>query len=77
MTELVQVALAEDITEAEELQTILERAGIASELETAVEHHPRETENAPQKVLVPEESLEAAQHAIEALTDPDDLVSDV
>ena len=77
MTELVQVALAEDITEAEELQTILERAGIASELETAVEHHPRETENAPQKVLVPEESLEAAQHAIEALTDPDDLLSDV
>jgi hypothetical protein len=77
MTDLVQVALAEDIAEAEELQTILQRAGIASELETAVEHHPRETENAPQKVLVPEESLEAAQHAIEALTDPDDLVSDV
>jgi hypothetical protein len=71
------VALAEDIAEAEELQTILQRAGIASELETAVEHHPRETENAPQKVLVPEESLEAAQHAIEALTDPDELVSDV
>jgi hypothetical protein len=77
VTDLVQVALAEDIAEAEELQTILQRAGIASELETAVEHHPRETENAPQKVLVPEESLEAAQHAIEALTDPDDLVSDV
>ena len=77
MTELVQVALAEDIAEAEELQTILQQAGIASELETAVEHHPRETENAPQKVLVPEESLEAARHAIEALTDPDDLVSDV
>ena len=77
MTELVQVALAEDIAEAEELQTILKRAGIASELETAVEHHPSATENAPQKVLVPEESLEAAQHAIEALTDPDDLVSDV
>jgi len=77
MTDLVQVALAEDIAEAEELQTILKRAGIAAELETAVEHHPRETENAPQKVLVPEESLEAAQHAIEALTDPDDLVSDV
>jgi hypothetical protein len=77
VTDLVQVALAEDIAEAEELQTILQRAGIASELETAVEHHPRETENAPQKVLVPEESLEAARHAIEALTDPDDLVSDV
>jgi hypothetical protein len=76
VTRMVQVALAEDVAEAEELQTILRQAGIASELETAVEHHPRETENAPQKVLVPESSLEAAQHAIEALTDPDELVSD-
>ena len=76
MTQLVQVALAEDIAEAEELQRILQQAGIVSELETAVEHHPRATENAPQKVLVPEESLEAAQHAIESMTDPDELVSD-
>jgi hypothetical protein len=76
MTRLVQVALAEDIAEAEELQTILRQAGIAAELETAVEHHPRATENAPQKVLVPESSLEAAQHAIEALTDPEDLIAD-
>jgi hypothetical protein len=75
MTRLVQVALAEDIAEAEELQRILMQAGIASELETAVEHHPRATENSPQKVLVAESSLEAAQHAIEALTDPDDLIS--
>ena len=75
MTQFVQVALAEDIAEAEELQRILQQAGIVSELETAVEQHPRATENAPQKVLVPEASLEAAQHAIEALTDPDDLVS--
>jgi hypothetical protein len=73
---MVQVALAEDIAEAEELQTILRQAGIASELETAVEHHPHATENAPQKVLVPEASLEAAQHAIESMTDPDELVSD-
>jgi hypothetical protein len=77
VTRMVQVALAEDIAEAEELQSILRQAGIVSELETAVEHHPRATENAPQKVLVPESSLEEAQHAIEALTDPDDLVSDV
>ena len=40
MTELVQVALAEDITEAEELQEILRLAGIDSHVETAVEHHP-------------------------------------
>ena len=41
MTRLVQVALAEDVTEAEEIQAILQAAGITSELETAVEHHPR------------------------------------
>jgi hypothetical protein len=76
MSEFVQVALAEDIAEAEELQSILSQAGIASELEPAVEHHPRATEDTPQKVLVPEDSFETAQHAIEALTDPDELVSD-
>jgi hypothetical protein len=73
---MVQVALAEDVTEAEELQAILEAAGISSELETAVEQHPRAVEDVPQKVLVPETSLEAAQHAIEAMTDPDEIVSD-
>ena len=59
MTRLVQVALAEDVTEAEEIQAILQAAGITSELETAVEHHPRSTEDVPQKVLVEEGSLEA------------------
>ena len=76
MTEMVQVALAEDITEAEEIQDILRLAGIDSELETAVEHHPTATENAPQKILVPESSLEQAQHAIEAMTDPDEMSAD-
>ena len=76
MTELVQVALAESVAEAEEIQEILRAAGIDAELEVAVEHHPRETEDAPQKVLVPESSREEAQHAIEAMTDPDELVSD-
>jgi hypothetical protein len=76
VTRLVQVALAEDITEAEEIQAILQAAGIDSTLETAVEHHPSSTEDAPQKVLVAESSLEAAQHAIESMTDPDELVSD-
>jgi hypothetical protein len=73
---MVQVALAEGVTEAEEIQSILQAAGISSELETAVEHHPRETEDAPQKVLVDESDLEAAQHAIEAMTEPDEIVSD-
>ena len=76
MSNLVQVALAENVAEAEELQEILRAAGIDAELETAVEHHPRETEDAPQKVLVPESELEAAQHAIESLSDPDDLIAD-
>jgi hypothetical protein len=74
MSRMVQVAVAGDVTEAEELQTILRSAGIESEVEVAVDHHPRETEDAPQKVLVPESSLEAAKDAIEALTEPDELV---
>lgn len=72
MTSMVQVALAEDVAEAEEIQATLEAAGITSQLETAVDHHPSETEDAPQKVLVPEESLEAAREAIEEMTDSDD-----
>jgi signal recognition particle subunit SEC65 len=76
VTPFVQVALAESVAEAEELQEILRAAGIEAELETAVEHHPRETEDAPQKVLVQESELEAAQHAIESMTDPDDLIAD-
>ena len=76
MSQLVQVAMAGDVTEAEELQTILRSAGIDSELETAVEHDPLGTEDTPQKVMVPEGSLEAAQHAIEALTEPEDIVDE-
>jgi len=69
---LVQLTVAGDITEAEELRAILRNAGIESELETAVEHHPAEIEDAPQKVMVEESDLEAAQNAIEAQTEPDD-----
>ena len=76
MTRMVQVAVAGDVTEAEELQTILTEAGIDSQLEVAVDHHPTQTEDAPQKVLVPEASLEAAREAIEALTEPGDLGAD-
>jgi hypothetical protein len=76
MSGLVQVALAESVAEAEEIQEILRAAGIDAELETAVEHHPRATEDAPQKVLVPESELDAAREAIESLSDPDDLIAD-
>ncbi len=75
MTRLVQVVLAEDVTEAEEIQALLQAAGIDSELETAVDHHPTGTEDAPQKVLVAESSLEAARDAIESLTEPDELTA--
>jgi hypothetical protein len=71
---MVQVAVARDLTEAEEIQTILRSAGIPSELQLAVEQHPAALDDIPQKVLVPESSLEEAQHAIEAMTDPDELI---
>ncbi len=74
MTRMVQVAVAGDVTEAEELESMLRAAGIDAQLEPAVEHHPRAVEDSPQKVLVPETSLEAALHAIESLSDPDDLI---
>ena len=73
MSTMVQVALASDVTEGEELQAVLEEAGIDAQLEPAVEHHPRETENVPTKVLVPESSIEDALAAIEALSETDDL----
>ena len=41
-----------------------------------VEPETREVEDAPQKVLVPENSLEAAIHAIESLSDPEDIVDE-
>ena len=65
MTEMVQVALAGDVTEAEELQELLKAAGIESTLEP-------EDEADALKVMVPEDSLETALDAIEALTEPDD-----
>jgi hypothetical protein len=57
------------------MQTILLSAGIESALEPAVDHHPAALDDTPTKVLVPAESLEAAQDAVEALTDPETGVS--
>jgi hypothetical protein len=68
MTRMVQVAVAGDVTEAEEIQDILRNAGIESELQAA-------TDDDPLTVLVPESSLELAQDAIEALTEPDDSIA--
>jgi hypothetical protein len=68
MSGMVQVAVAGDVTEAEEIRTILGEAGIPSQLEAG--------EDDSLSVLVPDSSLEAAQDAIEAMTEPDELVSD-
>ena len=74
MTGMVQLAVAGDLAEAEEIQTILQSAGIQSELHPAVDQHPAALDDSPQKVMVPEGALEEAQHAIEAMTDPDELI---
>ena len=76
MTRMVQVAVAADAAEAEEIESILREAGIECELECAVESDPATNEDAPQKVLVPESRMEDALEAIEAMSEPDDLVSD-
>ena len=69
MTSMVQLAVAGDVAEAEEIQTILTAAGIESELKP-------EDEADALTVLVPESEIEAAQDAIEALTEPDDLIAE-
>jgi len=62
---MVQVAVAGDVTEAEQLQELLTAAGIDSQLELAAEHDPEATDDPPLKVLVPEADVEAARDAIE------------
>jgi len=58
MTEMVQVALAGDATEAEEIQALLDDAGIASEIAP-------DDDSDSLKILVPEEAVESAQDVIE------------
>lgn len=69
MARMVQVAVAGDTAEAEELQELLRSAGIEAEIGA-------EGEDDPLTVLVPEDSLEEAQEAIEALTEPDELLDE-
>ena len=75
--DMVQVAVAANVAEAEEIQTILSSAGITSELHPAVEQHPTELEDVPTKVLVDGKDAEAAQDAIEALTEPDEMLGEI
>jgi len=66
---MVQLATAGDVAEAEELQEILRNAGIDS----SVEQSPDED---AVSVLVPEADLAPAKDVIEALTEPDELISE-
>jgi type III secretory pathway lipoprotein EscJ len=68
VTEMVRVAVAGDVAEAEEIQEILRSAGIDAEL--------TDGEDDSVTVSVPESSVEEAKDAIEAMTEPDDLVGE-
>jgi hypothetical protein len=72
VTRLVQVAVAGDVTEAEQLQEILSAAGVDSRLEPAVEHDPEALDDPPLKVLVAESEVELARDAIEAVSEADE-----
>jgi type III secretory pathway lipoprotein EscJ len=66
--EKVQVAVAGDVAEAEEMQAILRAAGIAAELETGTDEGL--------SVFVDDADLIPAREALEALTEPDDLIGE-
>ena len=67
---MVQVALAGDVAEAEEMQELLRNAGIE------LGDRAAQDEDDALNVMVPEDELEAAQDAIEALAEPDELISE-
>jgi hypothetical protein len=66
---MVHAAVAGDVREAEEIEEILRGAGIASQLEA-------DSDSDAYVILVGEGDLERAQDAIEAGTEPDDLVAE-
>ena len=68
MTEMVRVAVAGDVAEAEEMQEILRAAGIEAEL--------GDGEDDSVTVSVPESSVDEAKDAIEAMTEPGDIVGE-
>ena len=69
MSRMVQVAVAGDTTEADEIQKLLLEAGIDSKVEA-------EDEADAVAILVPEDQVEAAQDAVELMTEPDDIIAD-
>jgi hypothetical protein len=69
MEAMVQLTVAGDVTEAEQIEGILRAVGIEPTLEASDEADAV-------KVLVPESELETAEEAIEALSESDDLDED-
>lgn len=72
MTRLVQVTIAGDVAEGEQLQELLAAAGIESQLEAAVEHDADALDDPPLKVLVAESDIDEARDAIDALAEIED-----
>jgi type III secretory pathway lipoprotein EscJ len=68
MTGMVRVAVAGDVAEAEEIQEILRSAGIDAEIADGEEDSVT--------VSVPEGDIEQAQDAIEAMTEPEDVIGE-
>ena len=68
MREKVQVAVAGDVAEAEEMRAILRAAGIDAELEAG--------QDDALAIFVAEEDMTGAREALEALTEPDDLIAE-
>jgi type III secretory pathway lipoprotein EscJ len=68
MTGMVRVAVAGDVAEAEEIQEILRSAGIDAEIADGDEDSVT--------VSVPEGDVEQAQDAIEAMTEPEDVIGE-
>ena len=68
MTGMVRVAIAGDVAEAEEIHEILRSAGIDAEIADGEEDSVI--------VSVPEGDVEQAQDAIEAMTEPEDVIGE-
>jgi type III secretory pathway lipoprotein EscJ len=65
---MVRVAVAGDVAEAEEIQEILRSAGIDAEIADGEEDSVT--------ISVPEGDVEHAQDAIEAMTEPEDVIGE-
>jgi hypothetical protein len=77
VTSFVQVAVAGDVSEAEQLQELLSAAGVESHLEpAAAEHDPEALDDPPLKVLVPESDVELARDAIESMSEADEELAE-